>query len=111
MDFIERKGFRILDVEPVESGGKALNHNFSLDGDLHEQHTAEIAAVRANMAYRHVQSVPAITWTITHNLNRAVAFVVYNSFDEEVWGDVHWLNNNSFNVTFKGAFSGKVEVS
>lgn len=49
MEFVDRKGFTILDVEPIAEGGQALQHNAKLDGDLHEQHTAAIATINTTL--------------------------------------------------------------
>lgn len=53
-----------------------------------------------------VQNTPLQVWTITHNLSRFPSITVVNSALDEVEGDVTYLDSNSIQVSFSGAFSG-----
>lgn len=58
-------------------------------------------------SYTHIQDDPQEVWTIVHNLQRHPPVVVVNSAGDQVYGSVHYVDNNTVQVTFSGAFSGK----
>lgn len=62
-------------------------------------------------SYLHQQLVPAITWTINHNLNKFPAVSVMNDTNEQIWGDIKYVNINSVSVTFSGLVSGKASLT
>jgi len=57
--------------------------------------------------YEHIQIDPESVWTITHNLNKKPSVTVVDSAETVVVGEVEYLNNNSVQLTFVAAFSGK----
>lgn len=57
------------------------------------------------------QSVPASTWTITHNLNKHPSVAVVDSAGTVVIGDCQYINDNELVLTFTGAFSGKAYLN
>lgn len=62
--------------------------------------------------YRHVQSAPATTWTINHNLGYYPGGVsVLDSGGSVCLGDVTHLSENSLVVNFSTAFSGTALIS
>jgi|TARA_R100001460_G_scaffold44439_1_gene81211 hypothetical protein len=63
------------------------------------------AGIDKNFVY--TQSVPAIQWTVFHNLNKYPAVSVVNSAKEVVIGDVEYLNLDNVRITFTAAFSGQ----
>lgn len=62
-------------------------------------------------AHIHTQSTPALTWNITHNLGKFPAVSVVDSADQEVIGEVEYINDSSLNVKFSAAFSGKAYIN
>lgn len=59
----------------------------------------------------HTQSVPAATWTITHNLNR-IAFVrVVDDSGDEIISDTDQSDPNTVSITFATPTSGKAVIS
>jgi hypothetical protein len=60
-----------------------------------------------DLTYRHVQSVPASTWTVTHALTKRVAVTVVDSAGDMVLGDVHYDSDNQVTLTFSAAFAGE----
>ena len=61
--------------------------------------------------YRHNQISAQSTWTIQHNLSKYPSVTVVDSSGEVVGGDVLYLDNNSVQVKFSGAFSGKAYLN
>jgi hypothetical protein len=57
--------------------------------------------------YRHIQSVAAATWTVTHNLGKRPAVTVTDSSGRVVLGDVRYLSDSAAEVTFSAAFAGE----
>jgi hypothetical protein len=57
--------------------------------------------------YEHIQLDPEAVWTITHNLGKKPAITVVDSADTVVIGEVEYIDNNSVQLTFAAAFSGK----
>jgi len=55
----------------------------------------------------HNQTVSSSTWNITHNLNKYPSVSVVDSSNEEVIGEVEYINSNSLTVKFSAPFSGK----
>lgn len=64
-----------------------------------------------DMYYLHVQSSPASTWTITHNLGARPNIDVLDSSDNEIIADVHHVNTNVAVVTFPSPATGKAVCS
>lgn len=81
--------------------------------------SAEIAAAIAAHAalpnghpnYTHTQSVASALWTITHNLGIYPSVSVVDSAGTVCVGDVTYVNGNTVEVAFRGAFSGKAYLS
>lgn len=53
------------------------------------------------------QGTPIFQWDITHDLNKFPSISVVNSFNEEVFGKVDYINKNRVTVTFAAPFSGQ----
>lgn len=52
------------------------------------------------------QNIPAISWTITHNLDKYPSVTVVDSAGSVVYGDIQYISRDEIKVTFSGAFSG-----
>jgi len=57
-------------------------------------------------AFFYDQGLPAITWTIQHNLNKYPSCVVVDSGGTTVLGQIDFTDLNNLSITFIGAFSG-----
>lgn len=62
----------------------------------------------APIEYVYTQAVPALTWSIVHNLNCFPSIVIVDSAGTLVNGRVEYVDENNINVNFGYAFSGKV---
>lgn len=61
--------------------------------------------------YIHTQTTSSLQWTVTHNLNCFPSVTIVDSSNNEVIGEVEYINPNSLNITFSAAFSGKAYLN
>ena len=54
----------------------------------------------------HTQIIPSDVWIIYHGLNKKPAIMVVDSADSVVIGEIIYIDNNSVELRFNGAFSG-----
>jgi hypothetical protein len=59
----------------------------------------------------HMQTIASATWNITHNLGKYPSVSIVDSANEEVIGEVEHVNNNTLNIKFSAAFSGKAFIN
>lgn len=60
----------------------------------------------ADAHYTHVQTTPAATWEIQHNLLKLVSVSVIDSAGTLVHGNVEYLDVNSCRLRFSAPFAG-----
>jgi hypothetical protein len=58
-----------------------------------------------------VQDVASAVWTIHHNLGRYPQVTVVDSAGTEVFGDLQYIDNNTVQATFGGAFAGRAYLT
>jgi len=54
------------------------------------------------------QIIAATVWSVPHNLNKRVAVQVTDNSFNEIEAKVHWVDNNSVEITFNNARTGWV---
>lgn len=57
------------------------------------------------------QPAPSDTWLIVHNLGRLPVVNVIDTAGQQVFGEVHHLDENNLNIVFSHPFSGSVLLS
>lgn len=62
---------------------------------------------RLAVAFEHVQAVPAVTWTVTHNLGRYPSVTVIDTGGNVVLTQVSHLSINQLQIDVSAAFSGR----
>ena len=67
--------------------------------------------ISADKNFVFTQNNPAVTWTITHDLDKFPSVSVVDSANEIVYGEVTYTNTNLLTVTFTAAFSGKAYLN
>ena len=61
-------------------------------------------------SYLHDQGAPSSFWNVIHNLGHKYPSVtVIDSGDNEVHGDVHYVDENHLQIEFSVPFGGKAE--
>jgi len=63
------------------------------------------------VSYRHLQSTPAIIWTVLHNLNFFPNVTVFDSGESQIEGTVTHINETQLTISFSEAISGKAHLS
>lgn len=61
--------------------------------------------------YVHTQSTASDTWNITHNLYKYPSVTVVDSANNEVIGDITYIDLNNIQIKFNGAFAGKAYIN
>lgn len=69
--------------------------------------TGVIGGVGLDANFVFVQTTPAATWVVNHNLNKYCSVTIVDSADNTVFGEVLYNSLNQVTLTFAGAFSGE----
>lgn len=77
------------------------------DGTHRKVPASSVASAGADKHYTHVQSVPASTWSITHNLSKYPSIITIDSADSQMLGLVVYTSLNTAEVHFSSVVSGK----
>lgn len=80
--------------------------NFEFIDNNTIQAVFEINPNISDLCYTHYQDVPQETWSITHNMGKYPSVTIATSAGEIVRADVQYINTNSLEVYFCGAFAG-----
>lgn len=84
----------------VESDNAIQDHLQQFDHSL-------IGVGSGDKNYVHTQMTSQSIWVITHNLSKNPSVTILTNDDEEVFGNVEYLNSNSLKISFSVPFSGK----
>jgi hypothetical protein len=93
--------------EDVIGSALEAGPNIAIDYDDSTGKTTIAATSTGDLTYRHVQSSPSATWTVTHNLGKYVAVSVVDSAGDLVFGDVHYDSSDQVTISFSAAFGGE----
>lgn len=63
------------------------------------------------VSYMHIQTTPATTWTINHNLNFYPNITVFDSAGTQVEGSETHTSATTLTITFSSSISGKAHLS
>lgn len=61
--------------------------------------------------YVHEQGIASDVWVIEHNLNKHPSVTIVDSAENEVVGEIEYINNNVVEVKLKGASKGKAYLN
>lgn len=61
--------------------------------------------------YVHEQGIASDTWIINHNLNKKPSITIVDSADNVVEGAERYIDENTIEVRFNGAFKGKAYLN
>jgi hypothetical protein len=61
--------------------------------------------------FRYVQSVPASTWNINHDMRKRPSVTVTDSAGTTVEGSVQYIDENNITIIFSAGFSGFAELN
>lgn len=110
--------YKITSIEPYD-----VNPNFFVvtveyetgNGALEEDKDYMISLVSlddgSDKTDVFVQSVPALLWTINHNLDKYPSVSVVNINNVLMYGDVTYIDKNNLQIEFSAEFSGKAYMN
>jgi len=107
-------------VDPVDNQYYILTLNYiGGNGALVEDYYYDIfnftLASASDKTFVFTQGVPAVTWTIQHNLGKFPSVSVVDTLNtangQVYYGDVKYTDSNNLTVTFASAFSGKAYLN
>jgi hypothetical protein len=86
------------------------------NGSIVDQEYYDIASFFASASggdkhYTFTQIAAASTWNITHNLKKKPSVSIVDSAENNVYGDIEYINENQLTITFNSAFSGKAYLN
>ena len=61
----------------------------------------------ADKTFVHTQLSASKEWLVNHNLGKFPSVTVVDSAGTEVYGDIHYDNENQITIKFSAPFSGK----
>ena len=64
-------------------------------------------AIGGDKTFNFSQGTPQLVWVVNHNLNKYPSVSVVNSFKEQVYGRVDYIDKNKLTITFNAPFSGE----
>jgi hypothetical protein len=70
-----------------------------------------LADIGLDKNFVFTQPVPALQWTVNHNLNKYCSVTVVDSARQIVVGDVTYTNKDTVVITFTAAFSGQAYLN
>ena len=74
-----------------------------------------LASASQDKTFVFTQGVPAVTWTIQHNLGKFPSVSVVDTVNtvngQVYYGDVKYIDSNNLTVTFASQFSGKAYLN
>ena len=92
-----------------------IGSNGSLQNDYYYDILNFTLASASDKTFVFEQGVPAVTWTIQHNLGKFPSVSVVDTLNtangQVYYGDVKYTDSNNLTVTFASAFSGKAYLN
>lgn len=67
----------------------------------------DLAPGLADAHFVHHQDVPALVWTIQHNLGKKPSVEIIDSAGTKVEGEIEYIDDNTVRIKFTAEFSGK----
>jgi len=126
---IQKNAFNLTGAWPLEPGWSLQyidSHGFQLlDGNGAIQFVGSTGATgptgatgaqgppgtNASTTYTFNQTTPVSVWTVAHNLGRFPSATVVDSANNEVDGDLQYIDSNNLTLTFSAPFSGEAYLN
>ena len=101
---VSNLGFHTLNLTAINSNGSVTDNTYY---DIAAFFTSE----GSDKHYTFNQVAASSTWSITHNLNKKPSVSIVDSAENNVYGDIEYINENQLTITFNSAFSGKAYLN
>lgn len=82
-----------------------------MDVNYNKHLLEQLAAIETDKYYEHNQALALATWNINHNLNKNPSVTVIDTGDNQVIGDIVYVDDNNLTINFSSAFSGKAYLN
>ena len=101
---ITNPGFHVFNLTAINSNGSIVDMFYY---DIASFFTSAVS----DKHYTYTQVSASATWNITHNLKKKPSVSIVDSADNNVYGDIEYINENQLTITFNSAFSGKAYLN
>lgn len=99
-------------VVDISGGGTSdyntLNNKPSINS-IELQGNKTSSDLKLNFLY--TQSTASSIWVIVHNMNKYPSVSIIDSANNQVYGDIEYIDQNSLKIIFSAAFSGKAALN
>ena len=96
--------YHIFNLSMINSNGSITDYEYY---DI----AAFFTSAGSDKHYTFNQVAAAKTWIITHNLKKKPSVSIVDSAENNVYGDIEYINENQLTITFNSAFSGKAYLN
>lgn len=87
----------------------SLKYRDPVTGEFKKIYTDEGEVKSENYIYSQVTA--SDTWNINHSLNKYPSVTIINTSNEQVFGDIIYINENSVQVKFSAPVSGRATLN
>lgn len=101
---VDAAGYHILNLTNVSANGSVV-------GNLYYDIAAFFSSTSSDKHYTFTQVAASAIWNITHNLKKKPSVSIVDSAENNVYGDIEYINENQLTITFNSAFSGKAYLN
>ena len=98
-------GYHVFNLSVINSNGSIVNQEY------YDIASFFASASGSDKHYTFTQIAAASTWNITHNLKKKPSVSIVDSAENNVYGDIEYINENQLTITFNSAFSGKAYLN
>ena len=95
----------------LEKKDVQADFNLNIIPSISHLATKEELAEAADKHYEHEQGMASDTWMINHNLGKKPSIMVVDSADNVVEGAEKYIDENTVEIHFNGAFKGKAYLN
>lgn len=82
-----------------------------LDIDYDDYLQLQIDNIETDKNFEFVQSTPSASWNINHNLDKRPSITIIDSGNNQVIGDIIYVDNDNVTINFSAAFSGTATLN
>ena len=106
--------YTVNNNQPIESSFSVTNNpTIDIDFTLKDYPTklSQLIIDRSMPTFVYEQATASDTWLIVHNLNKRPSITVVDSAENVVIGSETYIDENTVEITFNGAFTGKAYLN
>lgn len=100
-----------ITIEELDDEEIVIEETENEEIQIDSENIVNIGPINYDKNYLHQQDVPSNEWIINHNLNKYPAISVIDSGNNEVVGEVEYIDLNNLKINFIGSFTGKATLN